>query len=149
MFSWLTSDQLDFISEMAYNRAESWVEKKYPEMTLKEKKAKIQEIKVLHYRVSQVIHNLDGLLWEGQSRNGGNNLLAIRLREHLKSFIEENKVGQAYLMDAVKWFGHWSREVAKNCDVEKDLQQYEEAAFEGKAGGMDFRKKGPLCPDNL
>jgi hypothetical protein len=140
VFSWMTKDQLNFIIDMTDKHAEAWVEKKYPNVSSKEKKLKSNELKILTYSASQKSAKLDLMTW----KNKPVSKLLRNLIDILDDFVDNNQVSEMYLKDAAKWFGFWARSAADNPNVIKDYDTYLDSMRSNKCTNNLFHNNGPM-----
>ena len=140
MFDWMTNDQLDFINDAVNKHAESWVEKKYPHASSKEKKQKMNELKIVSYATAQKRFNLDVLTWAYKPKS----VLLMRLLEVLDDFVDNNQVSQMYLRDASKWFSFWAEQSSKKENVIKDQEAYLDSMRNNECTDNLFHRNGPM-----
>jgi len=144
VFSWMTKDQLSFIFDMTNKHADAWVEKKYPNLSSKEKKHKANELKILSYSSAQKLFSLDASTWKYKTPSK----LLERLIDELHAFVENNQVSEMYLNDAAKWFSYWARASADNPRVIKDREAYLESMRKNECTENLFHRNGPMIETN-
>ena len=143
MFEWMTNDQLDFINDMVTKNAETWVEKKYPKLTTKERKIKANQLKILAYQASQVSFELDEPCWNQKLELGKASQLAIVLVNSLEKFVNTNDVSEMYLRDSVKWLGYWARKISRREKIIKDYDVYLDVMGNNSTSDEPFAQNGP------
>lgn len=143
MFQWLTRDQNRFIMDMVEKNSERWVESKFSSLSSKEKKAKVNELKILTYKSAQQIWNLDEECFKQREAHGNVTLLVQDLRAFLGKFLENHTVSQMYLKNAANWFSYFTKLASQDSTVVQDFDNYLEAMSANKIIETSFWLNGP------
>lgn len=143
MFQWLTKDQNKFIMDMVNKNSEAWVESNFGSLSSKEKKSKVNELKILTYKSAQQVWDLDDECFNQREKHGNVTLLVRELRTFLDNFIESHTVSQMYLRNAANWFSYFTKKASQNSKVVQDFDSYLEVMSTNKIVDTPFFLNGP------